>query len=152
LVGLEQGLPHSRTLNDPAAVEEERRLCYVGITRAQERLYLTHARERRLWGSREPAICSQFLTEIPELLTSKSLHRVSSNQATGLQSGVEAVDAADRVSISSRKIGQWVIALSTKPSASVKIHPRFGSGTKSPSDCSQPRSKNYYPKIAATRG
>lgn len=66
LVGLEQGLfPSYRSLDDPRSLEEERRLCYVGITRAQERLFLTHARERRLWGSREPAIPSQFLAELP---------------------------------------------------------------------------------------
>ncbi len=71
LVGMEQGLlPHTRTLNDPAQLEEERRLCYVGITRAQERLYLTHASERRLWGSREPAVSSQFLKELPKELLS----------------------------------------------------------------------------------
>jgi DNA helicase-2/ATP-dependent DNA helicase PcrA len=51
-------------------LEEERRLCYVGITRAQEILYLTHARERRLYGSREPAIASQFLGELPKDLLS----------------------------------------------------------------------------------
>src|SRR5579883_400097 len=69
LVGMEQGLfPNYRSLNDPASLEEERRLCYVGITRAQERLYLTHARERRLYGSREPAMRSQFLEELPEEL------------------------------------------------------------------------------------
>ncbi|MBH8578049.1 DNA helicase PcrA [Nostocaceae cyanobacterium CENA369] len=74
LVGLEQGLfPNYRSMNDPAALEEERRLCYVGITRAQERLYLSFARERRLYGSREPALRSQFLDELPEeLLTTKS--------------------------------------------------------------------------------
>ncbi|WP_353930401.1 DNA helicase PcrA [Okeanomitos corallinicola TIOX110] len=73
LVGLEQGLfPGYRSLQDAASLEEERRLCYVGITRAQERLYLSHARERRLYGSREPAMRSQFLDEIPaELLTTK---------------------------------------------------------------------------------
>jgi DNA helicase-2/ATP-dependent DNA helicase PcrA len=73
LVGLEQGLfPNYRSLNDPAALEEERRLCYVGITRAQERLHLSFARERRLYGSREPAMRSQFLDELPpELLTSQ---------------------------------------------------------------------------------
>ncbi|AKG20510.1 DNA helicase PcrA [Calothrix sp. 336/3] len=72
LVGLEQGLfPNYRSMNDPKALEEERRLCYVGITRAQERLFLSHARERRLYGSREPAMRSQFLDELPpELLTS----------------------------------------------------------------------------------
>ena len=51
LVGLEQGLfPSYRSLDDPASLEEERRLCYVGITRAKERLFLSHACERRLWG------------------------------------------------------------------------------------------------------
>jgi DNA helicase-2/ATP-dependent DNA helicase PcrA len=72
LVGLEQGLfPNFRSLEDPAALEEERRLCYVGITRAQERLFLTYARERRLYGSREPASPSLFLGDLPrELLLS----------------------------------------------------------------------------------
>jgi DNA helicase-2/ATP-dependent DNA helicase PcrA len=69
LVGLEQGLfPNYRSLNDPKLLEEERRLCYVGITRAQERLFLSHARERRLYGNREPAMRSQFLDELPEEL------------------------------------------------------------------------------------
>jgi DNA helicase II / ATP-dependent DNA helicase PcrA len=72
LVGLEQGLfPSFRSLDDPAAIEEERRLCYVGITRAQERLFISHARERRLYGNREPASPSLFLAELPkELLES----------------------------------------------------------------------------------
>ena len=72
LVGMEQGLlPHSRTLDDPLEIEEERRLCYVGVTRAQEQLFLTYARERRLWGTREPAVSSQFLMELPgELINS----------------------------------------------------------------------------------
>ncbi len=72
LVGLEQGLfPNFRSLEDPAALEEERRLCYVGITRAQDRLFISYARERRLYGNREPASPSLFLAEIPkELLAS----------------------------------------------------------------------------------
>ncbi|GAB4542057.1 MAG: DNA helicase PcrA [Pleurocapsa sp.] len=74
LVGMEQGLlPHNRTLNDPLELEEERRLCYVGITRAQEQLFLTYTRERRLWGSREPAVASQFLQELPEDLISSNI-------------------------------------------------------------------------------
>ncbi|MBV8884572.1 MAG: DNA helicase PcrA [Chroococcidiopsidaceae cyanobacterium CP_BM_RX_35] len=74
LVGLEQGLfPNYRSLDNPSALEEERRLCYVGITRAAERLYLSHARERRLYGSREPAIRSQFLEELPEELLATRL-------------------------------------------------------------------------------
>ncbi|MBD2542264.1 DNA helicase PcrA [Coleofasciculus sp. FACHB-SPT36] len=87
LVGMEQGLlPHTRTLNDPAQLEEERRLCYVGITRAQERLYLTHARERRLWGSREPAIHSQFLKELPADLLSSNLPKATANSRAGMAS------------------------------------------------------------------
>jgi DNA helicase II / ATP-dependent DNA helicase PcrA len=69
LVGLEQGLfPSFRSLDDPSAVEEERRLCYVGITRAQERLFISHACERRLYGNREMAQPSMFLDELPEEL------------------------------------------------------------------------------------
>ena len=77
LVGLEQGLfPSYRSLEDPAALEEERRLCYVGITRAKERLFLSHASERRLWGGmREPAVPSVFLAELPEELVQGDIPR-----------------------------------------------------------------------------
>jgi DNA helicase II / ATP-dependent DNA helicase PcrA len=79
LVGLEQGLfPNYRSMNDPKALEEERRLCYVGITRAQERLFISHARERRLYGYREPAVRSQFLDELPqELISGANLNQRS---------------------------------------------------------------------------
>jgi DNA helicase-2/ATP-dependent DNA helicase PcrA len=74
LVGMEQGLfPNFRSLDDPRAIEEERRLCYVGITRAQELLFLTHTRERRLWGGfREHCIPSLFLGELPTHLLAGS--------------------------------------------------------------------------------
>jgi len=77
LVGLEQGLfPNYRSLNDPLALEEERRLCYVGITRAQEQLFLNFAQSRRLYGRSEDAIPSQFLSELPpELLAGTVLRR-----------------------------------------------------------------------------
>jgi len=77
LVGLEQSLfPSYRSLEDPAALEEERRLCYVGITRAKERLFLSHASERRLWGGmREPAVPSVFLAELPEELVQGDIPR-----------------------------------------------------------------------------
>ncbi len=70
LCGMEDGLfPHQRSLNDPAGLEEERRLCYVGITRARRELYLTHAEQRRLHGVESFATPSRFLREIPaELL------------------------------------------------------------------------------------
>lgn len=157
LVGLEQGLlPHSRTLNDPVAVEEERRLCYVGITRAQERLYLTHACERRLWGSREPAIRSQFLTEIPEeLLTSKKLtDRVSSNQSVGISQKRSrgSQDATDeRVSTSQSQ--NWAVGdrILHKTFGIGEITHIFGSGNKISLAIKFPSlgSKIIDPKIAA---
>jgi DNA helicase-2/ATP-dependent DNA helicase PcrA len=71
LAGMEEGLfPHSRSLDSKTAMEEERRLCYVGMTRAQKRLFLTSARYRRRWGGgeTEPSISSRFLREVPATL------------------------------------------------------------------------------------
>ncbi len=68
LAGMEEGLfPHSRTFNDANGLEEERRLCYVGMTRAMDALLLTRARFRRLYGNEMPehSIPSRFLAEIP---------------------------------------------------------------------------------------
>ena len=70
IVGLEDGVfPHLRSLGEPDELEEERRLCYVGITRARERLYLSHAWSRSLFGSTQYNPPSRFLKEIPEHLT-----------------------------------------------------------------------------------
>lgn len=69
IVGMEEGLfPSSRSTdaNDPLAVEEERRLAYVGMTRAREQLFLTYARSRRVWGQEQQHPPSRFLKEIPE--------------------------------------------------------------------------------------
>jgi DNA helicase-2/ATP-dependent DNA helicase PcrA len=69
LAGLEEGVfPHIRSLGEPVELEEERRLCYVGITRAMERLYLTHTWSRSLFGSTQYNPPSRFLGEIPEAL------------------------------------------------------------------------------------
>ena len=65
--GVEEGLlPHFRSLDDPAQMEEERRVCYVGMTRAQQRLYLTRARRRFQQGAFRGALPSRFLSDIPE--------------------------------------------------------------------------------------
>ncbi|MBM3463741.1 MAG: ATP-dependent DNA helicase PcrA [Armatimonadetes bacterium] len=67
LAGMEEGLfPHSRVFTDPRELEEERRLCYVGMTRAREQLVLTRARVRDMYGESRSAIESQFVKEIPE--------------------------------------------------------------------------------------
>ena len=66
LIGMEEGVfPHSRSIEEQG-LEEERRLCYVGLTRAQERLLLTHAAARSLWGSRGYNMPSRFLDELPQ--------------------------------------------------------------------------------------
>lgn len=69
VLGLEEGvLPHSRSLQDESEMEEERRLCYVGMTRAKRNLYLTYARTRRLFGAVQANAASRFLGDIPEHL------------------------------------------------------------------------------------
>jgi DNA helicase-2/ATP-dependent DNA helicase PcrA len=85
LVGLEEGIfPHSRSLHDRQALEEERRLCYVGITRAKRELTITYASRRTLWGSVQLNQPSRFLTEIPEeLFRNGPPARVSGSQASG---------------------------------------------------------------------
>jgi superfamily I DNA/RNA helicase len=66
MIGMEEGIfPHSRSLEE-AMLEEERRLAYVGMTRARERLTLTHASQRSLWGNRNYNLPSRFLDELPE--------------------------------------------------------------------------------------
>ena len=66
IAGLEEGLfPHSRSADDEAELEEERRLCYVGITRAQRRLVLTSAARRRVFGEYQSTDPSRFIDEIP---------------------------------------------------------------------------------------
>ena len=68
LLGVEEGLfPHQRSAEDPAQLEEERRLCYVGITRAMQKLTITHAESRRLHGSDYYPQPSRFIREIPRI-------------------------------------------------------------------------------------
>ncbi len=69
IVGMEEGVfPYARSLTEPDQIEEERRLAYVGITRARKRLYLAYAQSRSLWGSTSYNTVSRFLGEIPEEL------------------------------------------------------------------------------------
>jgi DNA helicase-2/ATP-dependent DNA helicase PcrA len=70
IVGMEEGyMPHQRAVNSEADLEEERRLCYVGITRAEEQLFLVHAQSRRTWSGAEYRVPSRFIEEIsPHLI------------------------------------------------------------------------------------
>ena len=71
ILGMEDGIfPHQNSFTEPDGLEEERRLCYVGITRAKEKLYLSYAKKRMLYGKENLTIPSRFLKEIPEELIS----------------------------------------------------------------------------------
>ncbi len=81
VVGLEEGLfPHSRSLLEPAELEEERRLCYVALTRAKNKLHLTYARNRLYYGGGGSGIISRFVTEIPEHLLKSSQNQSFTKQ------------------------------------------------------------------------
>ena len=84
LVGFEDGLfPGMRAIGDREEMEEERRLCYVAITRAKQSLTITHARQRMLYGRTTPGMASRFLREIPEDITVKK----GGFRSTGTHSG-----------------------------------------------------------------
>ncbi len=75
MVGMEEGLfPHSRSLMEKSELEEERRLCYVGMTRAKEKLFISYARKRLFFGQRTMNIVSRFVLELPEGTLQKNLH------------------------------------------------------------------------------
>ncbi|MBK5287040.1 MAG: DNA helicase PcrA [Acidimicrobiia bacterium] len=126
LTGMEDGIfPHSRALGDPEELEEERRLCYVGITRAEQRLYLTHAWSRMLFGSTDYYPPSRFLNEIPEALM-KAQGR-SESRGRGMSDHRDAVAAAalrvDRAPTGARGAEQMGLRLGDDVS-----HEKFGEG------------------------
>ncbi len=110
VTGVEEGLfPHAMSADDPARLEEERRLCYVGMTRAMQRLYLSHAESRRLHGREEYPLPSRFLREMPaELLEEVRGGGLSQPYAVGGRSTAPAAAGF--------RLGQQV------------VHPKFGTG------------------------
>ena len=101
ITGMEDGVfPHMRSLGEPAELEEERRLCYVGITRSMEQLYLTRAWSRNLWGGTNYNPPSRFLGEIPDELVTKatrakrrsSLERTTTKHPTVSESDIGVGD------------------------------------------------------------
>ncbi len=110
IVGMDEGvLPHLRAFADPGQMEEERRLCYVGITRAQEQVYLVHAFRRNLRGGSHPNPPSRFLKDIPEHLTASNNH---GNGGTGKAGALGAAHSE-------------VCGLNTGDKV---VHERFGEG------------------------
>ena len=125
LVGLEQGLfPSYRSLDDPAAIEEERRLCYVGITRAQELLFITHARARRLYGNREPATPSLFLAELPtDLMETNSPPPAKWARSLGKATEAQAIrEPKPKFQPRDNAPQDWLVADKV-------VHEAFGTGT-----------------------
>jgi superfamily I DNA/RNA helicase len=101
LIGMEEGIfPHSRSIEEQG-IEEERRLCYVGMTRAKELLTLTHASARALWGSRGYNLPSRFLDELPPTVERERLRPAS-------WSGYGARDVAPRPDVPSLSTGDSV--------------------------------------------
>jgi DNA helicase-2/ATP-dependent DNA helicase PcrA len=98
LIGLEDGVfPHLRSIGEPDQLEEERRLCYVGITRAMERLYLTHAWSRTLFGGTQYNPPSRFLDEIPEHLVEEvKANKRGSRRRAGSWGESRAAEHRDR--------------------------------------------------------
>ena len=98
LSGMEEGVfPHMRSLTEPAELEEERRLCYVGITRARQKLYLSHAWCRMLHGSTQYNPPSRFLDEIPaDLIEEAAASRQSGGRRSARSGGWESTSWSPR--------------------------------------------------------
>ncbi|WOB44017.1 DNA helicase PcrA [Thermoleptolyngbya oregonensis NK1-22] len=131
LVGVEQGLfPNFRSMEDPASLEEERRLCYVGITRAKERLFISYARERRLYGTREPAAPSLFLAELPkELLLTSAVGALPKKMATPIREvkAKRAQESLPNTHADDWKVGDRVVH---KAYGAGQVTHIFGAGNK----------------------
>ncbi|MEN3285518.1 MAG: ATP-dependent helicase UvrD/PcrA [Solirubrobacteraceae bacterium] len=120
MIGCEEGVfPHSRSL-DEGSLEEERRLCYVGITRAMRDLYLTYARRRAVFGAQSYGLPSRFLSEIPPDLTDQ-------------QGALQAIGAVAGAGATRPRAMSWSSASSDAPSADYRmgddvVHAAFGEG------------------------
>ena len=128
VIGLEDGVfPHLRSLGEPDELEEERRLCYVGITRARQRLYLSHAWCRSLYGSTQYNPPSRFLKEFPEKLTlmvETGRRPIGSGERAGRSA---IVDAAMRGGVASpaRTTGAEALGLAVGDDV---VHGKWGEG------------------------
>jgi DNA helicase-2/ATP-dependent DNA helicase PcrA len=138
LVGLEEGLfPHSLSLDDDAGIEEERRLCYVGMTRARDRLVLSWARQRRMYGreSLENGRRSRFLDEVPPSLL-ENLNGQTAKARTTWENAVNSIAGAERF-LRERGIDRppgKSLREGARPSARWKLgskvrHAKYGVGT-----------------------
>ena len=123
LTGLEDGIfPHSRTLDDPKEIEEERRLAYVGLTRAEKRLYLSRAEYRLTFGSPRYNPASRFLDEIPAELIEWRNNNANSYAASAIRKS--RIPSAPPPRATGKKSTAMVLAVGQRVS-----HDTFGLGT-----------------------
>ncbi|MCP5145064.1 MAG: DNA helicase II [Gammaproteobacteria bacterium] len=135
LVGLEEGLfPHMRSASSPSQLEEERRLCYVGITRAQEQLFLSHAECRRLHGQDLYQRPSRFLREIPtELIEEVRVRGTVQAAASGYGGSTQsAAEQATGLKLGQRvfhnAFGEGVVLQLEGRGEHARVHVNFASG------------------------
>ena len=130
ICGLEEGLfPHSMSAEDPDRLEEERRLCYVGMTRAMQQLYLTYAESRRLHGSENYPLPSRFLREIPGELIQEVRARPQVSRPVYSPSATSFVADESGYRLGQRvlhpKFGEGVVLNAEGQGASARIHVNF---------------------------
>ncbi|WP_455365697.1 DNA helicase II [Kaarinaea lacus] len=112
MCGIEEGLfPHDRSVEEEGRLEEERRLCYVGITRARQQLYLSHAESRRLYGSESYPAPSRFIREIPKELMNEVRIQGSVSTPMGHTPAIEESAAEFHLGqrVSHAKFGEGVV-------------------------------------------
>ncbi|HXW81249.1 MAG TPA: 3'-5' exonuclease, partial [Acidimicrobiales bacterium] len=128
MAGMEEGVfPHLRAIGEPEELEEERRLCYVGVTRARERLYLSHAWCRSLWGDTQYNPPSRFLGEIPDHLVRTGGTHVR-NRRSREEARRDLVEAAMRHGRPGMPVhGTGAEALGLQAGDNV-VHARYGEG------------------------
>ena len=137
LTGMEDGLfPHQRSINDLEGLEEERRLCYVGMTRAMRQLYFTYAEQRRLHGMDNHNSPSRFLQEVPPEMLEEVRPRIRVSQAaySGGHNGWDDAAAGNGVVQLNRGDGSWKSPLADALGGGMKLgtrvrHGKFGEGT-----------------------
>lgn len=128
LTGMEDGVfPHMRSLGDPRELEEERRLAYVGITRARERLYLSRAVTRSAWGAPAFNPPSRFWEEIPESVLSRRREEPVGRVASSGGYGAAPSSSSAALRLGDRVVGSGSVA-SLDPGDRV-THQKFGLGT-----------------------
>jgi DNA helicase II / ATP-dependent DNA helicase PcrA len=129
ITGMEEGVfPHLRSLGEPEELEEERRLCYVGVTRARERLYISYAWCRSLWGETQYNSPSRFVGEIPDHLVRSSGAQYRTHRRSREGTRQELVEAAMRRGRAGMPVhGTGAEALGLRAGDAV-VHTRYGEG------------------------